>query len=36
MVSFLSGVIVGYVVHANIDDICSFCKDLIIKIKNRG
>ena len=36
MLSFLSGVIIGYVVHANIEDIYSFCKDLVIKIKNRG
>lgn len=33
---FLSGVIIGYVVHANIEDIYSFYQDLIIKIKNRG
>jgi len=36
MLSFLSGVIVGYVIHANIEDINSFFRDIIIKIKMRG
>jgi len=34
MVLFLSGLIIGIAIHANLNDIISFAKDLYVKYKD--